>query len=184
MHGGGEGRERGSRPPPWVPEPPITSKNSAHNCCLAVKILLEGSVLNDSLPVPRKSTTASREPLGDPGAEIGSGPDTPGITVPPVPVCFFCISKRRLEGRRQWGLTLFPCHPPLTCLAPALGPPLLPLGIRVITPGCLQRKPLITDHLESSHPRCRRIVCVLSHLISTSANFFCFCCSYNRLSQS
>lgn len=81
-------------------------------------------------------------------------------------------------------LNLFPCQPPLTRLAPALGPPLLPSGIRVIAPGCLQRKHLITDRLESSHPRCWRIVCVLRHPISISAHFFCFCGSYNTLSQS
>lgn len=116
--------------PPWVPQPPATSKNSAHHCFLAVKVLREGRVLNNRLPVPRKSTTASREPLGDLGVAIRSGPDTPGIMVPPVLGYFFCISKSRLGGRRQWvfeSLSMpassYPFGPCPWATAPAFGNP-------------------------------------------------------------
>lgn len=177
MHGGGESCLRLL---PWVPKLPVTSKNSAHNCCLALRSFWKAvfSTITYQCPGSPPEPVASH-------SEIGSGPDTSGILVPPVPVCFFCISKSRLWKEEGSGCSnLFPCHLPLTCLAPVLGPPLLPLGIRVITPRCLQRKHLVMDLLESSHPRCRRIVCVLSHLISISANIFYFCCSYNRSSQS
>lgn len=165
----------------WVPKPPITSKNSAHNCCRVVKILLKAAFSTKSYqcpgspPQPVASHSVARERRA-------------GLFLIHQALwfhLFHCIfsASPRVDWKEEGSgcLNLFPCYPPLTCLALALGPPLLPLGhLTRVSP----EEALITDQLESSHPRCRRIVCVLSHLISISANFFCFCCSYNRLSQS